>query len=75
MSSLDSRQERVDDIERKLARRPEGWTTGELAREYGVDPLLHDTLLCERTEYIVMERFVRQSRPNRTVERLVEVFV
>ena len=38
MSSLDSRLERVDDIERKLARRPEGWTTGELAREYGVDP-------------------------------------
>ncbi len=38
MSSLDSRLERVADIERKLARRPEGWTTGELAREYGVDP-------------------------------------
>src|SRR5437867_5006872 len=38
MSGLDSRLERVDDIERKLARRPEGWTTGELAREYGVDP-------------------------------------
>lgn len=38
MSSLESRFERVDDIERKLARRPDGWTTGELAREYGVDP-------------------------------------
>src|SRR5258706_10702343 len=38
MSSLDSRLERVADIERKLARRPEGWTTGELAHEYGVDP-------------------------------------
>ncbi|MDQ2995486.1 MAG: WYL domain-containing protein [Chloroflexota bacterium] len=38
MSSLDTRFERVDDIERKLARRPEGYTTGELAREYGVDP-------------------------------------
>jgi len=38
MSSLDSRLERIEDIERKLSRRPEGWTTGELAREYGVDP-------------------------------------
>ena len=37
MSSLDSRLERVADIERRLARRPEGYTTGELAREYGVD--------------------------------------
>ncbi len=38
MSSLDTRLERIDDIERKLARRPTGWTSGELAREYGVDP-------------------------------------
>jgi proteasome accessory factor B len=38
MSSLDSRIERIEDIERKLSRRPDGWTTGELAREYGVDP-------------------------------------
>lgn len=38
MSSLDTRFERVDDIERKLARQPQGYTTGELAREYGVDP-------------------------------------
>jgi predicted DNA-binding transcriptional regulator YafY len=38
MSSSDTRLERIEDIERKLARRPEGWTTGELAREYGVDP-------------------------------------
>ncbi len=37
MSSLDSRVERIEDIERKLAQRPAGWTTGELAREYGVD--------------------------------------
>lgn len=37
MSNLDSRLERIEDIERRLARRPEGWTTGELAREYGVD--------------------------------------
>jgi proteasome accessory factor B len=38
MKGLDSRLERIEDIERKLSRRPEGWTTGELAREYGVDP-------------------------------------
>jgi proteasome accessory factor B len=38
MNRLDTRMERIDDIERKLAGRPEGWTTGELAREYGVDP-------------------------------------
>ncbi len=37
MSSLDSRLERIEDIERKLSQRPEGWTTGELAREYNVD--------------------------------------
>jgi len=37
MTRTDSRYERLDDIERKLARRPEGWTTGELAREFGVD--------------------------------------
>ena len=42
MTRSDTRYERLDDIERKLARRPEGWTTGELAREYGVDP---DTVL------------------------------
>lgn len=49
MSSLDSRLERVDDIERKLARRPEGYTTGELAREYGVDPstIFRDLTLLE----------------------------
>jgi predicted DNA-binding transcriptional regulator YafY len=51
MIKPDTRYERLDDIERKLARRPEGWTTGELAREYGVDPdtILRDlTLLDER---------------------------
>jgi predicted DNA-binding transcriptional regulator YafY len=42
MTRSDTRYERLDDIERKLARRPEGWTTGELAREFGVDP---DTVL------------------------------
>lgn len=42
MTRPDTRYERLDDIERKLARRPDGWTTGELAREYGVDP---DTIL------------------------------
>lgn len=49
MSSLDSRMERVEDIERKLAQRPDGWTTGELAREYGVDPstIFRDLALLE----------------------------
>jgi predicted DNA-binding transcriptional regulator YafY len=37
MRNLDSRLERIHDIERKLARNPKGWTTGELAKEYGVD--------------------------------------
>ncbi len=34
----ETRYERLDDIERKLAQRPAGWTTGELARLYGVSP-------------------------------------
>src|SRR5579859_7269277 len=38
MSHVDSRLERIEDIERKLAQRPRGATTGELAREYDVDP-------------------------------------
>jgi proteasome accessory factor B len=36
-NQIDSRYERLDAIERRLAQRPEGWTTGELARELGVD--------------------------------------
>ncbi len=49
MLKPDTRYERLDDIERKLARQPEGWTTGELAREYGVDPdtILRDLVLLE----------------------------
>lgn len=38
MTKSETRYERLDAIERWLARRPEGWTTGELARELGVDP-------------------------------------
>lgn len=38
MKTTDSRYERLDAIERRLAQRPEGWTTGELARELGVNP-------------------------------------
>ena len=34
MGALDSRLERIDDIERRLALRPEGYTTGELAQLY-----------------------------------------
>jgi predicted DNA-binding transcriptional regulator YafY len=34
----ENRLERIEQIERKLVQRPEGWTTGELAREFGVDP-------------------------------------
>jgi predicted DNA-binding transcriptional regulator YafY len=37
MRTLESRLERIADIERRLTQRPEGWTTGELARLYGVD--------------------------------------
>jgi predicted DNA-binding transcriptional regulator YafY len=38
MRAPENRLERIEQIERKLAQRPEGWTTGELAREFGVDP-------------------------------------
>lgn len=38
MSLTENRYERLDAIERHLARRPEGMTTGELARELDVDP-------------------------------------
>src|SRR5262249_14164786 len=49
MTRTDSRYERLDDIERKLARRPEGYTTGDLAREFGVDAdtIRRDLLLIE----------------------------
>jgi len=49
MTRTDSRYERLDDIERKLARRPEGCTTGELAHEFGVDAdtIRRDLLLIE----------------------------
>jgi proteasome accessory factor B len=46
MPKTETRYERLDDIERRLARRPEGWTTTELAREFGVDP---DTILRDLT--------------------------
>lgn len=42
MTRSETRYERLDDIERKLARRPDGWTTAELAREFHVDA---DTVL------------------------------
>lgn len=38
MGALDSRLERITDIERKLAQHPAGFTTGELAHLYGKDP-------------------------------------
>jgi predicted DNA-binding transcriptional regulator YafY len=38
MGATDSKLERVEDIERRLAAHPEGFTTSELASEYGVDP-------------------------------------
>ncbi len=38
MTRAETRYERLDDSERTLARRPEGWTSGELARDLGVDP-------------------------------------
>ncbi len=49
MSRPDTRLERLADIERKLAQRPEGWTTSELAQEYGVDPstIYRDLMLLE----------------------------
>ena len=37
MKRLDSRIERIEQIERMLAQHPKGLTTGELAREFGVD--------------------------------------
>jgi len=49
MTRSETRYERLDDIERKLARRPEGWTTGDLAHEFGVDAdtIRRDLLLLE----------------------------
>ncbi|HWQ11345.1 MAG TPA: WYL domain-containing protein [Roseiflexaceae bacterium] len=49
MPATESRYERLDAIERRLAQRPEGWTTGELARELGVDPstIFRDLTLLE----------------------------
>lgn len=49
MTRSETRYERLDDLERHLARRPEGCTTGELAREVGVDPdtIRRDLLLLE----------------------------
>jgi proteasome accessory factor B len=38
MRAPESRLERIEQIERKLAQYPKGWTTGELAREFHVDP-------------------------------------
>lgn len=38
MHDVETQLERLDDIERKLSLRPEGWTTGELARVYQVNP-------------------------------------
>ena len=38
MSKLENKYERLDAIERMLARAPRGLTSGELARELGVDP-------------------------------------
>ena len=38
MRAPESRSRRLEQIERKLVQRPEGWTTGELAREFQVDP-------------------------------------
>lgn len=37
MTRTDTRYERLNEIERRLARNPRGLTTGELAREFGVD--------------------------------------
>lgn len=36
-SDFETRFERIMDMERKFARRPEGWTTSELAQEYDVN--------------------------------------
>lgn len=38
MRTPESRLERIEQIERKLAQNTRGWTTGELAREFHVDP-------------------------------------
>ena len=46
MPTTETRYERLDEIERRLARRPEGWTTTELAREFAVDA---DTILRDLT--------------------------
>lgn len=49
MTKSESRYERLDQIERLLARQPNGRTTGELARELGVhrDTILRDLALLE----------------------------
>lgn len=49
MGTTDSRMERVEDIERKLAQHTHGYTTTELANEYGVDPstIFRDLLMLQ----------------------------
>ncbi len=46
MTKSETRYERLDDIERKLARSPNGCTTGELARDLGVSPDTIERDLC-----------------------------
>ena len=49
MPRTETRYERLDEIERLIASRLEGWTTSELARECGVDPdtILRDLVLLD----------------------------
>jgi predicted DNA-binding transcriptional regulator YafY len=52
MRAPENRLEPIKQIERKLALRPEGWTAGELAREFQVDPsiIFRDLSLLESME-------------------------
>jgi predicted DNA-binding transcriptional regulator YafY len=75
MSNLDSRLERIEDIERKLARRPEGYSTGELAREYGVDPstIFRDLALLESRGTGLIKRGRRYILDHRTSFHLLKL--
>ena len=48
MRAPENRLERIGQIESKLALRPEGWTTGELACEFQVDPSTIFAYYCPR---------------------------
>jgi proteasome accessory factor B len=75
MTPLDSRYERLDAIERRLARRPEGWTTGELARDLGVNPstIYRDLMLLDARGIGLIQNGRRYSLDHRRSLHIVKM--